>query len=119
MKFLADCLAVWSEWRFARQAARKALDCRRLLQDAHPNLRGRDFYEAFVCAYAGVGSAAALTILRRAEASFASWPNERELEFRDLVQYLAVSDFLRSHPKRSGTIANMVRVISNIVPTGL
>jgi hypothetical protein len=117
--FFANRVAAWREWRFAKQATHKAMNFQRLLLAARPNLNGRDFYEVFVCEYARVESAAARTVLRRAEASFAAWPNERELAFRDVVAYLLISEYLRSHPKRSGTTAHMARVISNIVPKWL
>ena len=119
VEFLSDRLASWREWRFARRGARRAMDCRQRLIGQASGMGEREFYEAFVREYSGLDIPAARTVLRRAEASFAAWPNERDLIFRDIVQFLAISEYLASHPKRSGTTANMTIVISRIIPKNL
>src|ERR1700704_2381027 len=95
-QFFAERSAAWRELRYAHQAGRRALDCYQQLQTNRPALCGGTLYEAFVCDYSAVDIAAARAILRRAEASFSSWPNERELIFRDVVQYVAILDYLAS-----------------------
>lgn len=114
-EFVADRWAAWHELRYAKRTSQRALACHQRLQSLSPELSGRALYEAFVCEFSGVETAAARTILRRAEDSFAAWPNDRDLIFRDVVQYVAILEYLASHPKRGGTTANMMSAISNTI----
>ena len=115
-EFTANRRAAWRELRFAKQAGHRALACLQQLQVDQPALSDRPLYEAFACTYGKIDGAAARTILRRAEESFAAWPNERDLILRDVVQYMIILDYLATHPKRSGTTANMIGAISKIIP---
>ena len=118
-EFFANRRAAWRELRFAKEAGQRALACFQRLRSDQPALTGRPLYEAFVCEFAKADSAAARTILHRAEASFAAWPNERDLIFRDVVQYVVILQYLATHPKRSGTTANMTGVLSKMIPAKL
>jgi hypothetical protein len=118
-EFTTNRRAAWQELRFAQEAGQRALACFLRLQSNEAALSGRSLYEAFVCEYGKTDSAAARTTLRRAEASFAAWPNERDLIFRDVVQYMVILEYLTTHPKRSGTTANMTGVLSKIIPVQL
>ena len=69
-----------------------------------------------MCERNALEASAARGILQRAEASFAAWPNDRDLIFRDVVQYLVISEYLASHPERGGTTVNMTRIIAQIIP---
>jgi hypothetical protein len=107
--------AALRELRFARKAGRMALDHYQRLRITRPELSGRTLYEVFVRERNALGVSDARAILQRAEASFAAWPNDRDLIFRDVVQYLVISEYLVSHPKRSGTATNMTRTISRLI----
>jgi hypothetical protein len=107
--------ASWRELQFAKNAGRQALDRYQRLRKLRPELTGRALFEAFVCERNAIGASAAQVILQRAEASFAAWPNDRGLIFRDVVQYLVISEYLVSHPKRGGTTTNMARTISRLI----
>src|SRR5712671_2229097 len=110
-QFVSDACAAWRELRYANQAGKRALACYQRLQISQPELSGAALYIAVVCDYSAVDIAVARTILHRAEASFSAWPNERELIFRDVVQYVVILDYLASHAKRNGTTANMMSVL--------
>jgi hypothetical protein len=114
--FVLERLAAWREWRFAKQAGFAALALFRRLRAQRPELAGRALYEAFVCQRNGIETSAARAILRLADDSFAAWPNERDLIFRDVVQYLVISEYLLSNSKRVGTTSNMARVVARIIP---
>jgi hypothetical protein len=107
--------AAWRELQFAKNAGRQALDRYQRIRMQRPELTGRALFEAFVCERNAIGASAAQVILQRAEASFAAWPNDRGLIFRDVVQYLVISEYLVSHPKRGGTTTNMARTISRLI----
>jgi hypothetical protein len=109
-------MAAWRELRFAKKAARLALARYHRLRAERPELNGQALYQAFVCERNAIDESAARAILQRAEASFAAWPNDRDLIFRDVVQYLAISEYLASHPERGGTTVNMTRIIAQIIP---
>jgi hypothetical protein len=112
-------VAAWRELRFARKAARLAAALYQKLRKERPELTGRALYLAFVCERNSVGASAAQVVLQRAEASFAAWPADRDLIFRDVVQYLVISEYLKSNPKRGGTTINMARTIEELIPAQL
>ena len=51
-----------------------------------------------------------------AEESFADWPVERELRFRDVVHYLIFDEYMRAGQARAGTKTNMGEVVTRIIP---
>jgi len=118
-RFLSERMAAWRELRFAKKAARQDLARHRLLRATRPELTGRALYEAFVCQRNTVGASAAQAILQRAEASFAAWPADHDLIFRNVVQYLVISEYLVSNPTHHGTATNMARIIATVIPKDL
>jgi hypothetical protein len=115
-RYALPVMAAWRELRFAKKAGRLALARYQRLRTERPELTGQPLYEAFVCERNALEASAARGILQRAEESFAAWPNDRELIFRDVVQYLVISEYLESHPERGGTTVNMTRIIAKIIP---
>jgi len=109
-------VTAWRELRFAKKAVKRALLLHQRLRAERPALTGRALYLAFVCERSALGASAAQGVLQRAEASFAAWPNERDLIFRDVVQYLVISEYLASNPQRGSTTINMARTIEQLVP---
>jgi hypothetical protein len=108
--------AAWREWRFARRTAQAALALFRRIREQQPELAGRALYEAIVCQRNGIEAYAARVILRHADDSFAAWPKERALIFRDVVQYLVITEYLLSNSERTGTATNMAKVVAKIIP---
>lgn len=47
-----------------------------------------------------------------ADDRFTAWPNERDLIFRDIVQYLVITEYLLSNSKRIGTASNIARIFA-------
>ena len=115
-QYTSPLVAAWRELRFAKKAGRRALAHYHRLRTDRPELIGQALYLAFVRERNAIDESAARAILRRAEASFAAWPNDRDLNFRDVVQYLVISEYLSSHPERGGTTVNMTRIIAQVVP---
>jgi hypothetical protein len=118
-RYTEPLVASWREFRFAKKAGLLALNRLQRLRIEKPELTRQALYEAFVCQHNAIEASAARGILQRAEASFATWPNDRDLIFRDVVQYLAISEYLALYPSRGGTTVNMVRIISKIIPGNL
>jgi hypothetical protein len=58
-------------------------------------------------------------MMRRASESFAQWPADRDLTFRDLVAYLAVIDCLRANPRSKGVRSEVIGVVAEAIPAYL
>jgi hypothetical protein len=106
------------ESRHAAQATRQLLTLHWIVAGQHPHLPRRDIYRRVVMAYTGVDEDEADMVLRRAEQSFATWPNERELTFADVVHYVAVSQYLTGD-ERISTRIDMGRLVAGRVPPHL
>jgi hypothetical protein len=64
----------------------------------------------------GADAAAVSNFMRRAEESFATWPVERPLTFRDIVLYVAVTNDLKSDIAVAGVRSRIVDFALGIVP---
>jgi hypothetical protein len=112
----------WVAWRAARAAtasAQQALRDFKRLQADHPDLKDRPLYELFVRQRNGIEAAAARSILHRAENSFALWPEGRTLIFRDIVQYLVISEYRDAHPNHAAGEPDLACVVSPLIPSDL
>ena len=118
-RYMLEWVAAWRERRIAKMAARRALALFMQVHVERGDLAGESLYEAFLCRRNALEPSAARKILRQAESSFAMWPNERDLIFRDVVQYLVISEYLHSYPKRTSTATNMTGIIATVIPPQL
>jgi transposase len=119
-KLLAPFFAGWREKHYAARISRELLELHRTVAAAHPRLTKHELYRQIVMARVGGTLAAADAALDRAADSFASWPVERPLTFRDVVHYLAVSDYLAANGDvAEWTRENLGKVVSSIVPDDL
>jgi hypothetical protein len=106
-----------AERRYAKEASEQLLDLFRREQREHPELKGRALYEAVTARRLGLNPPVSATeIVRRAEESFADWPVERELRFRDVVHYLIFDEYMHAGKARAGTKTNMGAVVARIIP---
>ena len=120
MRGLARDLGLFAgpaERRYAKEASEQLLDLLRREQREHPELKGRALYEAVTARRIGLNPPISATeIVRRAEESFADWPVERELRFRDVVHYLIFDEYMHAGKARAGTKTNMGAVVARIIP---
>ena len=105
----------WFAWR----ASHELLDLRERIHREEPQLIGKALYERVVIRWSGVDVKVAAGILRRAEQSFCEWPSGRDLRFLDLVHYVVVDEYLRSHVDSLGTQTNMGRIVARVIPADL
>jgi hypothetical protein len=106
-----------AERRYAKEASEQLLDLFWREQREHPELKGRALYEAVTARRLGLNPPISATeIVRRAEESFADWPVERELRFRDVVHYLIFDEYMHAGKARAGTKTNMGAVVARIIP---
>jgi len=120
MKGLARNLGLFAgpaERRYAKEASEQLLGVFWCERREHPDLNGRALYEAVTARRLGINPPiSAAEIVRRAEESFADWPVERELRFRDVVHYLIFDEYMRAGQARAGTKTNMGEVVTRIIP---
>lgn len=73
-------------------------------------------YEQVVARRGHLGDRTPEAILLHATESFATWPAERPLKFRDVVHFLAFDDYLRAHSASHGTLSDMRRMVERVIP---
>jgi len=112
-------LLPWRERRFARRIGRELLKLYRIVSASHPDLRGRRLYRTIVISHTRVDPESAEALLDQAEESFAAWPTQRALKFRDVVHFIAVSEFLATHGNSSWIHSDIGREVASVIPPSL
>lgn len=108
----------WRERRFAARCARDMLELHCKLSTRYPELKGTSLYRRVVASRVG-DDMVAETVLQHAQQSFAIWPVERALNFRDVVHYVAVSEFIKTHKRAGWVHADMRRIVEAMIPQDL
>jgi hypothetical protein len=109
-----------AERRYAKGASQQLLELFRHEQREHPELKGRALYEAVIARRLGSNSIlSAPEIVRRAEESFADWPRDRELKFRDVVHYQIFDEYMRQREVCLGTRTDFGIAVARIIPDEL
>jgi hypothetical protein len=120
MRSLVRSLGVfvaYAERRYAKEASEQLLELFRREQQEHPELKGRALYEAVIARRLGANPRiSAANIVRRAEESFADWPAEREVRFRDVVHYQIFDEYMRQGEVRVGARTNIAQAVALIIP---
>ena len=62
------------------------------------------------------GEAKAREIVRLADASFAQWPEERDVNLRDVVNYVIVHQIMTAHSHAMGTLIDMDEIVKAAHP---
>jgi hypothetical protein len=110
----------WRERHHAAKTSRELMKLYRATDAAYPGLKKQQLYRQIVMVRLGGSSAAADALLVRAKESFATWPVDRALTFRDVVHYIAVSDYLASTDHAEDwTRENLGRVVAKLVSDDL
>jgi len=89
------------------------------VRDEEPQLTGRPLYQQVIVRRSGLDPEAATRVLRLACQCFCEWPCERTLRFRDVVQYVAIDEYLRSHLAKLGMHTDMKRVVAQLIAPNL
>ena len=116
-------VATMRERRQIRLFCDESLKLYRQVEAQMPQASQTERYGRFIELRSGVSPAAVLAVMRRAEESFADWPNERPLNLQDVVQYLAVTDCLKIDIAvagvRSRIVDFVIDIASHVIPRGL
>jgi len=109
-------LRTWRERVTARQISREALRLYREVEESFPELTGVPRYREIVARQTGLDETGVGEILERAEVSFASWPVERALTFRDVVQYIVARQCLNADAAAPGIRSRLTAIIAEEIP---
>ena len=116
---LASVLLAWRERRFTRGVCRDMLRLHAATTSRYPGLLGPELYHRIVAARNNGSQRVADAILERAGQSFAEWPTSRPLNFRDVVHYVAVLEFVAVNKSAHWIHADLKRVVSEAIPHAL
>ena len=105
----------WHTWRVSRRLLKIYWQVRR----AQPELQGAALYAQIVARRGDLGGRSPDAVVQHAMESFAAWPAERPLQFRDVVHVLAFDDYLRVHTDSRGTLSNMRKMVDRVIPETL
>ena len=108
-------VATMRERRQIRRFCEESLKLYRQVEAEVPAASQTDRYARFIELRSGAAPVTVRSVMRRAEESFADWPNERPLNFRDVVQYLAVTDCLKIDIAVTGVRSRIVDFVIDIV----
>ena len=117
-KWFSEFLDALNDERFARRESRKALGLYHSVHRQHPELEGRALYQEIVKRCANDPLDSARDYVRHAEESFAAWPAERDVRFRDVVSYIVFDERVLSK-KRAGTSTDIEAVVASVIPAEL
>ncbi len=86
---------------------------------SHPTANSMERYASIVAERTGGDQREVDRVLQRVEESFATWPVERPIRFRDVVQYFAITQYFDEHPSESGIRARVSSVVMELVPENI
>jgi hypothetical protein len=112
-------VAVMRERAQIKRTCTQSMRLYRAISAEMPEASKLELYAQVVKRRGDHDEAAVRDILRHAEESFALWPVDRDLTFRDLVAYLAVTDCMRANPGSKGVRSEVLGVVAEAVPAEL
>lgn len=112
-------LRLMRERRHVKRTCRDCLALYRRVEAQRANTTAAERYAHVIASRTGADANGVNTIMRRAEESFAAWPHERPLTFRDVVQYLAVTERLGDILSESGVRAHVAAIVARLIPANL
>lgn len=108
-------IATWRERQKTRRLCAALVALYREFEAQKPDSVAGDRYAQIIERFTGADHSLVIRSLRLAEESFASWPIERPLNLRDIAQYLAVTDGLKTDIAVSGVRSRLVDCVIDTV----
>jgi hypothetical protein len=106
-----------------RRICAETLKLYRRIEREKPGASSLERYARVIEVQSGADPDTVQTILRRTEESFATWPVERPLNFRDIVQYVAVTGGLKTDIAVTGVRSHFVDfvfdIVADVIPANL
>lgn len=116
LEAVAEMFLAWRERRFAAGVCRELLRRHAETVRRNPGLLGLPLYRRIVADRHGGSIALADAILDRASQSFAQWPSSRTVNYRDVVHYLVVLEFIAANKGARWIHADLKQFISDAIP---
>jgi len=118
-RWLRRLFVGWIEDRQARRTSQELLRLYAKAKADYPDKSGVPLYRQILFDRLGGSVVAADAVLVRAEESFASWPTQRPLKFRDVAHCLAVMEFLESNRGVRWTRKDFRQRVASYIPENL
>ena len=112
-------LSAMREVHHVKRTCRECLQLYRRIEREKAGSTSEERYAYVVAGRTGTDIDGVKSIMRRVEESFATWPTERPVNFRDVVQYFAITDCLRETVSESGVRAEVSSVVAKLIPADL
>ena len=112
-------LSTMREIHHVKRACRECLQLYRQVEQEKAGSTAAERYAYVVARRTGADIDGVKSIIRHVEDSFAVWPIERPMNFRDVVQYLAITECLSEAVSASGVRAEVSSVVSKLIPETL
>lgn len=116
-------VAVLRERHQIRRICSESLKLYRRVEREMPGASNLERYARVIEERSGADPETVQTIMRRTEESFATWPVERPLHFRDVVQYMAVTGGLKADIAVTGVRSRFVdlvfAIVADVIPANL
>lgn len=109
----------WTERAYAKRQCALLLEIYEHLRKEHPELGGDELYARVVEYGLDCDPTAARSIVLGADRSFAQWPTERDVMFRDVASFLLMNQLLPAHSKTLGVQANVTSIVAAVIPLRL
>lgn len=120
---MREFVAVMRERNQIRRICERLLGLYRQVEFDMPQASPTERYARVIEQSLGADPSTVRKILRRTAESFAAWPVERPLIFRDVVQYIAVTDGLKIDIAVDGVRSRIVDVVlavaAEVIPGNL
>ena len=115
---LLPLLLLREHWQIVR-TSRAMLSRFRRIARSQPRLGRTEAYRVLVQDYLHCDRRAADRILSAAAQSFAAWPEDRDLQLRDVIHYVTVTEFLQQRTGERGMRSDVQSVVHALVPQNL
>ncbi|HJR71600.1 MAG TPA: hypothetical protein VKA43_16270 [Gammaproteobacteria bacterium] len=116
---LLDWYVARRESAYAERQCRLLLEIYEHFRSEHPELGSDELYARIVEHGLDCDSTAARSIVLEADRSFAQWPTERDVTFRDVVVFLLLNQLLPADSKTLGIQANVTAIVAKAIPLRL
>jgi hypothetical protein len=118
-----DFITVLRERSQIRRICSESLEIYRRVEREMPGASNLERYARVIEERSGADPNTVQAVIRRAEESFATWPVERPLNFRDVVQYLALTGGLKADIAvtgvRSAFVDLVFAIVADVIPANL
>ena len=116
---LVDWYVARRERVYAESQCRLLLEIYDHFRSEHPELGSDEIYARVVEHGLDCDPTAARSVVLEADRSFAQWPTEREVTFRDIATFLLLNQLLPAHSKTLGVQANVSAIVAATIPLRL